>query len=122
MMERSNMKVKNKLVYWGAVIVLGVFTVRLGRNVWKLWKAGERIKQAELEVRSQELENQELQKRLAEVQSPEFIEKEAREKLGLGKEGETIVVMPDNADLKSQISNLNGEPNWRKWWKVYVSD
>ena len=116
------MKVKIKLVYWGAVIVLGVFTVRLGRNVWKLWKAGERIKQAELEVRSQELENQELQKRLAEVQSPEFIEKEAREKLGLGKEGETIVVMPDNADLKSQISNLNGEPNWRKWWKVYVSD
>src|SRR3989344_6078670 len=91
-MER--MKQKSKWGGWVLVGVLLVIMVRLGGNVWRLWKAGDRIKEAELGVRSQELENQELKKRLAEVQSPEFIEKEARDKLGLGKEGETIVVLP----------------------------
>jgi len=122
MMERSNMKVKNKLVYWGAVIVLGVFTVRLGRNVWKLWKAGERIKDAESGVRSQELENQELQKRLAEVQSPEFIEREAREKLGLGKEGETIIVLPPQNEKSNTQYSISNEPNWKKWWNLYFKN
>lgn len=117
------MKVKkNKLLYWVLVGVMGVFTVRLGESVWKLWKAGERIKQAELEVRNQESENQKLKKRLAEVQSPEFIEKEAREKLGLGKEGETIVVLPKQDEISNIKYPISNESNWRKWWKVYVGD
>lgn len=118
----SNMKVKNKVVYWGLVLTMGIFMMRLGGSVWRLWKAGERIKLAELEVRSQESENQKLKKRLAEVQSPEFIEKEAREKLGLGKEGETIVVLPSQeSGARSQEPGASG-PNWRKWWKMYVRD
>ena len=114
-MER--MKQKSKWGGWVLVGVLLVIMVRLGGNVWRLWKAGDRIKEAEAGVRSQELENQELKKRLAEVQSPEFIEKEAREKLGLGEP------LPSPPNLKSQIPNLNVEiPNWRKWWKLYISD
>ncbi len=130
------MKVKkNKLLYWILVGVMGVFMVRLVGSVWRLWKAGERIKQAELEVRNQESENQELKKRLAEVQSPEFIEKEAREKLGLGREGETIVVLPKQDEISNiparnafGIADAGGqypisnEPNWKKWWKVYMGD
>ena len=116
------MKVKNKLVYWGMVAMMGVFTVRLSRNVWKLWKAGERIKDAESGVRSQELENQELQKRLAEVQSPEFIEREAREKLGLGKEGETIIVLPPQNEKSNTQYSISNEPNWKKWWNLYFKN
>lgn len=115
------MKVKkNKLLYWILVGVMGVFTVRLGGSVWRLWKAGERIKQAETDVRKQEAENQDLKKRLVEVQSPEFIEKEAREKLGLGKPGEEIVVLP-KVPIVPVILAVP-ESNWRKWWKVYVGD
>ncbi|KKU37502.1 MAG: hypothetical protein UX52_C0024G0006 [Candidatus Amesbacteria bacterium GW2011_GWA1_46_35] len=117
------MKTKNRVLYWGLVLVMGVFTVRLSANVWRLWKAGDRIKDAESGVRSQELENQELKKRLAEVQSPEFIEKEAREKLGLGKEGETIVVLPKIESEPSFAKASEGrQPNWRRWWKVYIAD
>ena len=91
--------------------------------MWRLWKAGDRIKRAEIEVETEKKTNEELKKRLAEVQSSEFIEKEAREKLGLGKEGETIVVLPEqNSSQPSALNPQNSEPNWRKWWKVYVSD
>lgn len=102
---------------------MGVFTVRLGENVWRLWKAGERIRDAEKQVKQEEQENQELRKRLTEVQSPEFIEKEAREKLGLGKEGETIVVLP-KAELEPSFARASErrQPNWRKWWMLYVGE
>ena len=114
---------KNKLVYWGLVGVMTVFMVRLTGNVWRLWRAGDRIKQAESEVRSQELENQELQKRLAEVQSPEFIEREAKEKLGLVKPGEEIVILPEIKLEPSFAKASEGrQSNWRKWWKLYVSE
>lgn len=97
--------------------VLLVIMIRLGGNVWRLWKAGERIHDAESVVRSQELENQELKKRLVQVQSPEFIEKEAREKLGLGEP------LPSPSNPKPQIPNPNVDiPNWQKWWKLYIGD
>jgi len=121
-MERSNMKLKkNKVFGWVALVVMGIFAVRLSTNVWRLWRAGDRIKQAESEVRSQELENQELQKRLAEVQSPEFIEREAKEKLGLVKPGEEIVILPTQEQESVRVEEQE-EPNWRKWWKLYVSE
>lgn len=111
---------KNKIVYWGGVIFMGIFSIRLSTNVWRLWRAGDRIKQAEQEVRKQELENSELQKRLAEVQSPEFIKKEAREKLGLGREGEEIIVLPPQNAMPNTQYPISNEPNWKRWWKVYM--
>ena len=114
---------KNKVFGWVALVVMGIFAVRLSTNVWRLWRAGDRIKQAESEVRSQELENQELQKRLAEVQSPEFIEREAKEKLGLVKPGEEIVILPEIKLEPSFAKASEGrQSNWRKWWKLYVND
>ena len=100
--------------------VLLVIMVRLGGNVWRLWKAGERIKQAEAEVDKETQENKQLKARLAQVQSPEFIEKEAREKLGLGKPGEEIVVLPEVSAMP--VVPVIEEPNWRKWWKLYIGD
>ena len=56
-------------------------------------------------------------KRLVQVQSPEFIEKEAREKLGLGEP------LPSPSNPKPQIPNPNVDiPNWQKWWKLYIGD
>lgn len=113
------MKQKSKWGGWVLVGVLLVMMVRLGGNVWRLWKAGDRLKQAEAEVDKETKENKQLKARLAQVQSPEFIEKEAREKLGLGQ-GEQIIAMPEVSAMPAVP--VIGEPNWRKWWKLYVSD
>ncbi|MDZ7586603.1 MAG: septum formation initiator family protein [Patescibacteria group bacterium] len=115
------MKQKSKWGGWVLVGVLLVMMVRLGGNVWRLWKAGERIKQAEAEVDKETKENKQLKARLAQVQSPEFIEKEAREKLGLGKPGEEIVNLPKQ-EQESVRAGEREEANWRKWWKLYISD
>jgi len=58
-------------------------------------KSGDRLSSQAEVVYELEKENKELKKKLSEVESPEFIEEEARNKLGLGKNGEVIVIIPD---------------------------
>mgnify|MGYP001611005991 CR=1 FL=1 len=118
-----NEKLKKNWIYWGMVVVGGAVAVRQGVSVLRLWKSGERIQEVQAEVKLAEEENRKLEERLAEITSPEFVEREAREKLGYGREGETMLIVPDqNANLRPQIPNTDQEPNWRKWWKLYIAD
>ena len=107
-------------VRWLVLILSIGVTVRLGGNVWRLIRAGERGKRAQSEVAAAEVENKQLQQKLEEVKSDDFVEREAREKLGLGKLGEVVVIVPSPPNLKSQATNSNTEANWRKWWELYV--
>jgi cell division protein FtsB len=107
----------------GLIIAVGMLlAVRLSTNAVRLWKAGERVKEVQAEVDQAEAENKRLKAKLSEVQTPEFVEKEARERLGYGKEGETIVVVPEQAQIQNSDnkSSNEAEPNWKKWWRLYV--
>lgn len=70
-----------------------------------------------------ELTNKQLKNKLSEIQSEEFIEEQARNKLSLSKLGETIVIIPEDilklvmgASASAQVERL---PNWLGWWKVF---
>ena len=67
-------------------------------------------------------ENKELKKKLARIKALDFIEAEARDKLGLSKKGETVVIIPEDK-LKlvmgaSQSAQIR-LPNWLGWLKVF---
>lgn len=116
---------KNKNWWKWAVVGVGVVVgIRQTLGIYRLWKAGERVKEAQAEVDLLGKENQKLGERLKEVNTPEFVEREARDKLGYGKEGETLIILPrqNDANPKPQISNPNDEANWKKWWKLYVGE
>jgi len=56
--------------------------------------------------------------------SPEFLEREARDKLGLVKKDEKLLILPEAGNVlesdSSQISNrtkIDKTPNWVKWKK-----
>lgn len=59
----------------------------------------------------------------SEVEKDEFIEKEAREKLGVGREGETILVLPNEKIINQQLPVADkGDrrvENWQKWLEVF---
>lgn len=77
-----------------------------------------KAKQGELVLLQKEKEN--LQNKLQLAQTPEFVEKEAREKLNLGKVGETIVLLeegePQALNHPNETTRL---PNWKKWWHLF---
>lgn len=106
---------------WVVVVILGLMTIRTGQNVVRLWRAGERVTEAEKTLAEARAENDKLQDRLTEVRSDEFVEKEAREKLGFGREGEVILILPDQASDNNESGGEEGDkPNWQKWWNLYI--
>ena len=96
--------------------------MRLGGNVWRLASAGELGKTAQREVTAATAEQERLKKKLEQVADPEYALGQAREKLGLGKAGEVVVILPDQQEPESiRVEEPEKKvPNWKQWWQVYV--
>ncbi|MBI2008106.1 septum formation initiator family protein [Candidatus Amesbacteria bacterium] len=102
------------------IIGLGVFIAgRVGMNVWRLYKAGDKVEMARNELAEAQAEQERLKAQLEYVQSDEFVEREAREKLGLGKPGEEVVIVPTPSEIQDSRFKIQEGPNWKKWWKLY---
>ena len=85
-------------------------------------KSSDRLSQAADAVYQLEAKNRELKKKLAQVQSAEFVETEARNKLGYSKPGETVVIIPEDKLKLMMGSTKSAEirlPNPLGWFKVF---
>lgn len=104
------------------LVVLGGMTliVILSQSIYSLWHKQDIIREREEALTRVEAENQRLKQALKETQDPAFVERQAREKLGMVKEGETIVLM-DKSRIPNPNDTKNQEqiPNWRKWWSLF---
>jgi cell division protein FtsB len=97
-----------------------IFVISLVRSIFDFLKAEDRIQDEELKLAQLQLKNEELKKKLAEVESSEYLEKAAREKLGLAKEGEVVVILPSVTPLpEAKGQSEENLPNWQKWLKVF---
>jgi len=94
--------------------------VSLSRDILRLSKSSNRIKEAEQKVVALEKEKQELEKKEKYYASEEFIEEEARNRLNMAKPGETILVLPpkNNQEIKTSPTETP-VPNWKKWWHLF---
>lgn len=100
------------------ILVLGsYFVFSLSKGTYDLWYKAEKVKEAQDERKEKEEKNRQLKKQLEFVQKPEFIEKQAREKLGLAKPNEVVVVMTTPEATQSGIEK--DLPNWEKWWNLF---
>lgn len=112
-----------RMVRFIVIVVSIVMVINLSRSIWDLWRRRDVLGERQEVLRRVEEENRRLQSELEYAQSPEFVEQEARNRLGLGREGEEVVLLP-----KSQIPNPNIQtneekeenlPNWKKWWRLF---
>jgi len=54
----------------------------------------------------------------------EQVGKEARNKLSMAREEETIVILPPNVEelvgfLEEETSEEEQLPNWKRWWRLF---
>lgn len=118
-----------KRIFRILILALGFyFIVSLVQQTLSLWRAEERIRMAQRKVEEARKKNEELAERLRYVQSDEFIEREARDKLRMGKEGETIVVVPKDV-IEKEVERVKKEkerpekiPNWRLWKEAFLGE
>lgn len=119
---RSNFKLYIRYM----LFILSVFLlITLGRNILRIRSSGTRVDEARLNVEKLSEENKKLQEQLEIAQSEQFVEKQLRDKLGLAKEGEVVVVLPEDEILRKFSPQIQVEedalpdPNWRKWLNLF---
>jgi cell division protein FtsB len=109
-----------KKIFFVAIIVILLLIINnLVRSMWDIWQKKDVISQAQSQLDRQRQENQRLKSALAYSQTPEFIEKEARDKLFMSKAGEQKVLIPQDSGSSPNLENQDNEPNWKKWWNLF---
>jgi len=66
-------------------------------------------------------EHEELETQAQDATTSAYLEEVARNKLGLVKEGETVVLLDKQqiTNNKEQIAEQENLPNWKRWVKLF---
>ncbi|QHO63061.1 FtsB family cell division protein [Candidatus Chazhemtobacterium aquaticus] len=106
------------------LMVLVYLSWVLGRSLWDLYQAKDRLVEAEVNLEEVKAEQELLSARLEEVRSDEFKEKEVRDKLTRRLPGETVVLVPEVELVERGLREKNEEkrPNWQKWWDLFFGE
>ena len=107
-----------KVLFIIIVVILLIIINDLAHSIYDIWQKKDYVAKAENELNLQKQENQRLKSQLSYSQTPEFIEKEARDKLFMVKKGEQRVLMPAESDKLTKGSKEN-LPNWQQWWNLF---
>lgn len=110
-----------------AIIALILISLSVVRSIVKIVSAQRQVEGARLLLQKEQAKQQELKEKLTKVQSLEYKEREARDKLGLAREDEIVVIMPDE-DVLRRISPRSTDarlkaprdPNWKRWLKLFL--
>ncbi len=123
----EKVKIKAKKLFgiatWVLVLLLLVSTVK---NIGRVKNINKAVQDEKARVEKIRQENTALEAQIAQTQGSAFIEKQIRDKLGLAKEGEAIVVLPDTEILKKLApqmpveENTLPDPNWKKWIHLFI--
>lgn len=110
-----------RIVFFGLVILLFFVILHLITSIYTLWHKQDLLINAQKQLSQEQKQNGQLKKQLTEVKSPQFLEKEARDKLLLVKPGESDVLIDQNL-LKASNSATKKElekPYWQQWLDVF---
>lgn len=115
-----------KTLGWGTWILIVLLLISTIRNVQRVKGIRSQVEKEEQKVAKMQAENAQLEEQIAVAEGTNFIEKQIRNKLGLVKPGEAIVVLPDAEILKKMAPQIVTEedvlpdPIWRKWLKLFI--
>ena len=111
-----------KITFFTIIIILLITINNLIHSIYATWRKQDLIIQAQKNLSVEKSENQKLKQDIAQVNKPQFIESEARDKLLLTKPGEGIVILPKNELSQSPTRStqiVDKRPNWQKWWELF---
>src|SRR3989344_298533 len=96
---------KRNLILVLAVIVALVLAINSYRKITDFRLAAKTVDERQAYLDELKKKNEEFQKELEYKESSQFAELEIRNKLGLAKPGEAVVIVPRGVDRESEIVN-----------------
>lgn len=110
----------NRFVRLTFLIVSILMCVGLLRSILENFQRTDLVGQRQLALQEEEQKNATLRDQLRNATSAAFIEEEARNKLGLVRQGDTVVFLsnpsPNETLPEQKISNLT---RWQQWWSLF---
>jgi len=116
----AKIKYMKKIVFLAIVIALILVINNLIHSIYDLSKKQDLVVDVQKELEDEKMLNQKLKAQVSIVQSKDFIEQEARNKLFMAKPGEQPVIIPQNL-LKEEKKEEAQEKssNWQKWFNLF---
>ncbi len=101
-----------------AVIAFLLFS--LGKNLYQNWKINQEVALLKTEISDLRIANSKFSNDLLYYQSQSYQEKIARERFGLQKPGEEVVVIvPEARPTVVEEKTVDKSPNYLKWWHYF---
>ena len=103
------------------LIFLLLAVISLSQNIINLINRGLVLEREKTDLEALRKEKQRLEAELGYMKTNEFLEREARDNLGLVREGETVVILPlESRDGRDGVQQGGNQeiPNWKQWWKL----
>jgi len=128
-MDKFILKLQDKarrVLGWAFWLLIAIFLISVINNINKIGRVHTELNKETEQIALMREENTKLEAQVALVTSNEYIEKQIRDKLGLVKNGEIVIVLPDREILKKLAPQAQDEasffpdPNWKKWLKLFI--
>lgn len=111
-----------KRIAYFVVIIMSLIAINnLLRSSLSLWQKNDVLTRAQKELEKEKKDHAALEKQLAVVKEPDFVEQEARNKLLLGRTGEQIVLIPSPSVVPEEKKQVGSEQsNFLQWKKLFL--
>src|SRR5690348_12228152 len=114
-----------KAVGYGIWVLILLLSLSVARNMAKISGMKRDVQKELARMAKMQKENADLEAQIVAMQGPDFVEQQIRNKLGLVKEGEAVVILPDEETVKKLAPTINKEEetlpdaNWQKWLALF---
>ena len=107
------------------LLIVGLFVaillvVNSTKRLLTFRTTNQKVEDAQARLEQLKRENEALKGDLAYKSTNEYKEQEIRDKLGLAREGEVVVVLPqEETESLGDVSGKKKKENWEKWRDVF---
>jgi cell division protein FtsB len=111
-----------KIIYLLALAGVGIILYSFIRQIYDALEVGKRVDLEIEDLGKLQKQNLELKKKLAQMETVGFLEQQARDKLNMAREGETVFIIPQEVldqVLKVEKVEKVVEPNWKGWLRLF---
>ena len=104
-----------KLRFYIITFVCLFIIINTVRSLGDLYKAQGRLVETKRELAEAQANQKKLLAQKNWVESDKFVEEQARNKLGMGRPGETVIILPESLQQSTGRAAVTEEANWKKW-------
>lgn len=115
---------RSRLMFAINLVLIGFVGWSLGNEVAQGKKVSSNLNDLQTKIASLQKQNRDYGDILTRLNSPGFVDKEARLKLGYQKPGERVLLLKDGVttaavDRSSADDSVSGLSNPQKWWRYF---